>query len=183
MSHIVPVGLALTHTVFPTPCTPRAEGHRREAEVGWLTSDWLTSPDSASAAQQQKGLSEQGVWRSPRPLAGPSTEKKPYPASCPPSWKVVKVFACPDINFSPILGNYWICYDNNPDNCTTDLYLLLYCYLEINCLSLKLLWFLLQYPRLIKTWQGHLKPLQYNTHGARYRLWFWSIYLRSYILA
>lgn len=43
---------------------------------------------------------------------------------------VMEVFACPDINFSPILVNYWICYHNDPDNCITDLYLLLYWYLD-----------------------------------------------------
>lgn len=41
-----------------------------------------------------------------------------------------------------------------------DLYLLQYCYLEIDCLSLKLLvWCLLSYPKLTSCW-GCLKPLQ-----------------------
>lgn len=55
--------------------------------------------------------------------------------------------------------NYWICCHYDLDNCTTDLYLLLYCYLEINCLSLKLLvWCLLPYPEPISR-QGCCKPL------------------------
>lgn len=66
MSHIVHVGLALPHTVFPALCTPRTERQRREAEVG--CQDWLTSPDSASATQQQKRTVRSGSLAFPEPI-------------------------------------------------------------------------------------------------------------------
>lgn len=49
------------------------------------------------------------------------------------------------MKFSLVLVSYWIHYFFYLDNCTNDLYLLLYCCGEINYLSLKLLvWCLLQ---------------------------------------
>lgn len=118
----------------------------------------------------EKGQSEQGAWHSPSPSAGPShllSGEEAMPCFLP-TFLITTVMKVSDINFSSILVNYWICYHNNPDNCTTDLCLLLYRCLEIKCLSLKLVWFL--YPKLLKTWQGHLKRLQYDTYSATYRL-------------
>lgn len=67
-----------------------------------------------------------------------------------------------------MLLSYSISCCKNTDNYTPDLYLLLQHYLEINCLSLKLLvWCLLPYLESV-TWWGHLKPL-YSTVGRNLR--------------
>ena len=58
-----------------------------------------------------------------------------------------------------VLPSYCFSWCNNPDNHTPDPYLWPQYYLEINCLSLKLLiWCLLLYLEPV-TWWGHLKPL------------------------
>lgn len=63
---------------------------------------------------------------------------------------------CAWVLFSPVLVNYWTCCFST-DNCTTDWYLLLCCYLDINNLSVKLLVCCLL-PYRNATQQGHLNP-------------------------
>lgn len=128
MCHIVHVVLALPHTVFPAPCTPRTEQHRREAELG--CEDSLISPTSASASRQQQRTFLWGPWCSQSPSVCPSRSLSGEVMPCfLPSFlitTVTEIFACPDVNFSPVLVNYWIWFHNNPDHCGTDLYLLLH---------------------------------------------------------
>lgn len=67
---------------------------------------------------------------------------------------------CLAVEFSPVLVTYWVCCGSDLDNCATDPYLLLCCYLEINYWSLKLsVWCWLLYPEPL-TQQGYRKLLQ-----------------------
>lgn len=61
-------------------------------------------------------------------------------------WVIVH---CDDM-FGSVLVNDCINCHLDLNNCTTDLYLLLYCYSQTNCLSLKLLvWCLSPHPKLL----------------------------------
>lgn len=67
-----------------------------------------------------------------------------------------------------VLLTYCISSCSNLDNHSPGLYLILQCYLEINCLSLKLLvWCLLPYLESVTQW-CHLKPF-YSTTGRNPR--------------
>lgn len=125
----------------------------------------LMSPNDASTAQQPKGTVPSWDLGFPKPgqlVQVTWLEKKPHPAPCLPA---IHGLARLDIKSRLVLVNYWICCHYNPDNCTTDLYLLLYCYLEINCLSLNLLgWCLLLYPEPISR-QGCYEPLHCSNSG------------------
>lgn len=113
----------------------------------------------------QKGRSHHGIWDSPSLVSWSKSLHWRRSHILLPACLLFTAFARLDINSRLVLVNYWICCHYNLDNCTTDLYLLLYCYLEINCLSLKLLgWCLLLYPEAISR-QGCYEPLHCPNSG------------------